>query len=61
MTCFKTIASNYDHFANNNSHYISQNKEMIKKGVPQTAEISKLERISSKSQSQLVFAGDQLL
>ena len=38
-----------------------QNKEIIKNGVPQTAKISKLERIFSKSPSQLGFAGEHLL
>ena len=37
------------------------NSLIISKGVPQTAKISKLEQISSKSPSQLGFAGEQLL
>ena len=47
--------------ATNYSHYISPNKEIINKGVPQSARISKLEQISSQYSSQLVFAGEQLL
>ena len=37
-----------------------KNSEYIEKGVPQTAKISKLERIFSKSPSQLEFGGEQL-
>ena len=55
------MARNYAQFAINYSHYISQNKEIIKKGVPQTSKISKQERISSKSPSQLRFGGEHLL
>ena len=37
-----------------------ENLENIDKGVPQTAKISKLERIFSKSPSQLEFGGEHL-
>ena len=37
-----------------------ENEEIIKKGVPQSAKISKLERIWSKFPSQLEFGGEQL-
>ena len=37
-----------------------ENWEIIKKGVPQTAQISKLEWISSKFPSQLEIGGEQL-
>ena len=52
---------NYNQFAVNHSHKLLQNKELSKKDVPQNAKISKLERISSKSPSQLGFAGEHLL
>ena len=39
-----------------NTH--NENEEMIKKGVPQSAKISKLEGISSKFPSQLEFDGE---
>ena len=37
-----------------------ENEEIIKKGVPQSAKISKLEWISWKCPSQLEFDGEQL-
>ena len=37
-----------------------ENEEIIKKGVPQSTKISKLEWICSKSPSQLEFGGEQL-
>ena len=37
-----------------------ENEEIIKKGVPQSAKISKLEWISSKFPSQLEFGGEHL-
>ena len=61
MKGYKTIANNYDQFAINYSHFLSQNIELIKQGVPQTATIFKLKRISSTSLSQLEFAGEHLL
>ena len=41
------------------AHYY-KNEENIEKGVPQTAKISKLERIFSKSPSQLELGGEHL-
>ena len=59
-TGYMTTAINNNEFVI--SYYIKllQNKEIIKKGVPQKAKISKLERVFAKSPSQPGFVGEHL-
>ena len=60
MKAYKTTISKFNQFRNNYSHYLLRKLRSYQKGVPRTAQISKLESIFSKFPSQQESGGNTL-